>query len=327
MILVVGATGQLGTSVIRKAVAGGERVRALVRPGSSFDHLRGPDVELCFGDLRDRASLLAACAGIEAVIATATVVFPRGKYRFDEDELAGYRNLLHACGHAGVEQFLFTSIIRLPERYRRRVPTLRLKAFVESLARQSGVSYTIFRAGAFMDDYFALMGSSVPLRGVEAATLRRPFWFSRCYLWLVGTLIEDRGIALVPGSVDRRHSFVALDDVATFLVRALRHPAARNACFDIGGPEILSWREVAALYAKLLGRSVRAVSLAPPRALRMAAAALRLFSEAAANQLGILWAIADQEIIVDSAEVASLFDVRLTSAEEFLSARLAAPPS
>ena len=120
---------------------------------------------------------------------------------------------------------------------------------------------------------------------------------------------------------------MALDDVASFLVRALRHPPARNACFDIGGPEILSWREVGALYSKLLGRSVRVVSLAPPRGLRMAAAALRLLSEAAANQLGILWALADQEIIVDSAPVASLFDVRLTSAEEFLSARLAAPPS
>ncbi len=46
--------------------------------------------------------------------------------------------------------------------------------------------------------------SSIPLRGVEAATLRRPFWLSRCYLRLVGTLIEDRGIALVPGPVEGR---------------------------------------------------------------------------------------------------------------------------
>lgn len=323
MILVVGATGQLGTAVVRKAVAAGERVRAFVRRGSSFEHLRGPGVELCFGDLRDPTSLAAACEHVEAVIATATVVFPRGRYRFDADERAGYENLLDACRQAGVQQFLFTSIVRLPERYVRRVPTLRLKAFVERLAQRSGTPYTILRAGPFMDDYFALMGSSIPLRGAVAATLRRPFWLSRGYLKLVGALIEERGIALVPGPVGGRHSFVALDDVGTLLVRALRHPAAQNACFDLGGPEILSWGEVAALYAKLLGRPVRAVSLAPPAALRLAAAGLRLLSEAAGNQLGILWSIADQEIIVDSDAAAATFDVRLTSAEEFLSAKLA----
>jgi uncharacterized protein YbjT (DUF2867 family) len=326
MILVVGATGQLGTAVVRKAIAAGKHVRAFVRPMSDFEHLRQDGVELCFGDLRDPESLREACEGVEAVIATATVVFPRGRYRFDHDEGAGYQNLLTACRDSGVNQFLFTSVIRLPHRYASRVPTLRLKGVIEDIAKESGVSYTIFRAGAFMDDYFALIGSSIPLRGAEAATLRRPYWFSNLYLRHSGTMIENRGIALIPGNVGLRHSFIALDDVATFLIRAVGHPAAANQCFDIGGPERLSWGEVLAIYAKLLGRPVRGIPLRPPWVLRWLSTLLRPFSEAASNQLGILWSLAEQEITVASERVAELFNIRLTSAEEFLRAKLALPP-
>src|SRR5699024_7770414 len=62
-VLVVGATGQLGTAVVDRLRAAGHPVRALVRPSSprAFE----PDgVELAFGDLRDPESLVAACQGV-----------------------------------------------------------------------------------------------------------------------------------------------------------------------------------------------------------------------------------------------------------------------
>jgi len=318
MILVVGATGQLGTAVVRRLEAQGRSVRALVRRTSEFAHLSGPNVELCPGDLRDPASLRAACEGVSAVIATATVVFPRGRYSFDEDESTGYRNLLAACRECGIQQFLFTSILQLPERFSSRVPTLRFKGIIEEAVIESGVSYTIFRAGPFMDDYFALMGSSIPLRNAEAATLRRPFWLSRFYLRVVGKLIEKHGLAIVPGAATMRHSFVALEDVASYLTRALDHPAARDRVYDIGGPQALSWQDVADLYGTVLGRSVRARALLPAWLLRAGLLALRPFSEAAANQLGILWALSENELVIDAEEVARAFGVRLTAAGDFL---------
>ena len=62
MILVVGATGQLGTAVVSKLVERGTSVRGLARPTSGYQHLECEGVELAFGDLRDEASLFAAFA-------------------------------------------------------------------------------------------------------------------------------------------------------------------------------------------------------------------------------------------------------------------------
>src|SRR5438045_5683284 len=99
------------------------------------------------------------------------------------------------------------------------VPTLRYKRLIEQLIIGSGVPYTIFRGSLFMDDWFALMGSTIPLRGAESATLERPFWFSRAFMKGTGHLVERRGVALVAGSGKTRHAFIALDAVAEFMLK------------------------------------------------------------------------------------------------------------
>jgi uncharacterized protein YbjT (DUF2867 family) len=324
VILVVGATGQLGCAVLHRALGAGRRVRALVRSGSRLPDGLAGRVEIAPGDLRDRASLWEACRDVDAVVATATVVFPRGPYSFELDEEQGYRSLVDVCEQRGVRQFVFTSILALPEPFASRVPTLRCKRHVEQLLARSRLPYTILRAGPFMDDYFALMGSALPLRTAEHATLRRPFWMSRAYLALAGGLIERRGLALAPRPAERRHSFVALADVAELILRVLGDRAALNATLDVGGPQALTWREVASCYARVLGRDVRLRAVASPALLRAAAALVRPFSPAAANQLGILWALASNSTALDMRPLCQRFGLRLTSAEQFLRAQLAA---
>ena len=75
MNLVVGATGMLGSEVCRRLTAAGKPVRALVRATSDqakVEGLKGFGVEIVQGDLRDPASLAAACRGVTAVICTAS---------------------------------------------------------------------------------------------------------------------------------------------------------------------------------------------------------------------------------------------------------------
>ena len=297
-------------------------MRALVRRGAECGHLERSGAELVTGDLRDRASLLDACAGVRTVVATATVVFPRGDYSFARDEGLGYLNLIAACRERGVGRLVYTSILEFPDHYRRRVPTLLWKQRVERQLIESGIPYTILRAGPFMDDYFALMGSGLPLVDSEAATLRRPFWLTRLYLRLVGRMIERRGIALVPRPPTHRHAFVALEDVAQVLLRAGDDGRAANSVLDLGGPQRLSWLEVAELYAKVLGHPVRTRAPAPAPLLRAASLLLRPFSEAAANQLGLLWALSRCETRSER-DAAKLLGLRLTGAEEFLRGKLA----
>ena len=71
MILVVGATGQLGGTIARRLMAGGQKVRVLVRPATDAGAYGAGICEVARGDLRDRASLDAACKGVATVVTTA----------------------------------------------------------------------------------------------------------------------------------------------------------------------------------------------------------------------------------------------------------------
>jgi len=326
-VLVIGATGQLGNAVVRTLRERGVEPRAFVRVGSDFEHFEAAGVELAYGDLRDRASLREAVRGVDAVIATASVVFPRGRASFASDEGRGYESLIGACEEEGVAQLVFVSNhAPFVDPYLERVPSLRFKLAIERALEDSSVPHTIFRSAPFMDDYFALIGSDIPLRGAQGATLRRPFWFSRQYVRGISRLVDRWGVASVPGKVHARNAFIALDDVAAFLVAALGREEAMDARFVIGGPSNLSWQEVADLYGRLLERRVRAVPSSPAMN-RLGATLLRPFSAAAANQMGLLWVLAENENVVeDPAAVARAFDVALTSAEEFLRTKISLDP-
>ncbi len=318
MILVVGATGQLGTALVRKLTHRGRQVRILVRPTSHYQHLQGSGVELAFGDLKSPESLDAACRGATTVFATANAVVPRRGDTFASVEDFGYRQLVDACKKHGIQRFVFASVPVSP--FDDQIPTMRHKRAVERLVQGSGIPYTILRASYFMDDWLALMGSSIPLRGAESHTLERPFWFSRFFMRAVGRLVERRGIALVPGSGRTRHAFIALDDVAEFMVRSLDEPSAVNAVWDVGGPEILSWDEVVAVFARVLGRPIRIVHQ-PAGVYRAMLKGLMPFSPAAANLMGLSYASALIDTPFDARPLAQKLGFKLTTVETFLTSR------
>lgn len=321
MILVVGATGQLGTAVTRKLRQQGKPVRAMVRESSSYAHLKGDGIELCFGDLRDRNSLLAACDGIHTVIATANAAVPTATGdSFKAVDGDGYGNLIEACLQNRVAHFVYVSAT--PSPFDHKIPIFREKRITEQRLMESSLEYTIFRAESFMDVAFAMMGSDIPIRGAEAATIQRPFWFTSRFFNRVKGDIEQKGRANIPGNGTARRSFICIDDVAQFVTRSIELPAARNAIFDLGGPEALSYNEVVAIYKKLLGRSLTARHT-PAIVFRIAMEILKPFSPAAADIMGINYLSATQSSEVEMKETAAMFDVDLTSAEDFLRKKIA----
>ncbi len=317
-LLVVGATGQLGTEVVRQARAAGRSVRALVRRSSRHLHLQAAGVDIAYGDLRDLESLRAACEGVDAVVATATVVFPTGQYDFDQDEGRGYENLARACLEGGVAQLLFSSIaMPFSQEYLQRVPSLRMKAASEKVIRESGVPYTIFRFTPFMDDYFALMGSALPLRGEVAATLARSRGMTRVMRQALGSSIERWGIAAVPGPASARHAFIAVRDVAAYLLAAVGAQHALGATLEVGGPEALSWQEVGDIYSELFGRRVATLST-PAQLYGALASASAKVSQAFANQMSLLWVLGQNETTLDSRILARRFGVSPMTALQYL---------
>ncbi|MDE2922061.1 MAG: NAD-dependent epimerase/dehydratase family protein [Acidobacteriota bacterium] len=112
--LVTGGTGFVGAHVVRALLARGEdRVRCLARPGGDRSNLEGCDVEIVEGDLRDPASLRAACAGCVEVYHCAAdyrlfVRRPRDIYASNVD---GTRHLLAAAAEAGAKRIVYTSSV------------------------------------------------------------------------------------------------------------------------------------------------------------------------------------------------------------------------
>jgi len=113
MILVTGATGHIGNVLIRKLLAQGERVRALVWRGEDTSPIKGLDVEQVEGDVLDPASLTPAMRGVDTVYHLAGIIsIMPGRNPFVwQVNVEGTRNVLDAARRAQIRRLIYTSSI------------------------------------------------------------------------------------------------------------------------------------------------------------------------------------------------------------------------
>jgi len=225
MILVVGATGIVGSEICRRLAARGEKVRGLIRATSSAEKvelLRSCGVEGVVGDLKDPDSLAVACRDVEAVISTASSTLSRqpGDSIDSVDEL-GQLQLVNAAKAAGVQRFIFTSF-----------------------RRPASISFPLADAKARVEQAIATMNFTV----VQASFFME--------VWLSPALGFDyaNATARIYGPGTRPVSWVSFADVAEMCVLALRHPAAERRIIEFGGPEMLSPNEVVTRFEGVAGR-------------------------------------------------------------------------
>lgn len=228
MILVVGATGLVGSEVCRRLVSRGESVRALVRVTSSREKiqmLESSGVELCIGDLKDSPSITAACRGIDGIISTASSTLTRQPGDSIESvDALGQLNLVSAAKDAHVDRFLFVSFRRPPGISS---PLAEAKERVENALQN--LNFTIVQASWFMEVWLT------PALGFDYAGAQ----------------------ARIYGPGTRPISWVSYRDVAEMCAIALRHRAAERRTIEFGGPEALSPLEVVARFEKIGGRAFR----------------------------------------------------------------------
>ncbi len=111
--LVTGATGFIGSAVVRRLLARGRRVRCLVEPTAPRRNLDGLDVEIVTGDILDQASVTRALAGCDVVYHLAAIYslwVPDEKVIYDVN-VEGTKNVLFAARRAGVRRVVHTSSI------------------------------------------------------------------------------------------------------------------------------------------------------------------------------------------------------------------------
>jgi NADH dehydrogenase len=234
-VLVVGATGFLGTEICRRLAGTGRPLRVLVRETSDparVEALRELGAEIAVGDLRDRASLESACAGVDAVFSTATSIAREGEISGTDER--GQLNLVDAARAAGVTRFVYVSFEELGTG----APLEQAKRAVEERLRESGMRYTLLRPGLYHETWLTAVA------GFDAAG----------------------GGVNVYGTGDAEVSWVALADVATAAVNALDEPETENAVVHLAG-ERLCYHDVIGAFEDVTGRTF-AVQHVPAEALQ-----------------------------------------------------------
>lgn len=146
MILVTGATGTVGSEVVRQLVATGERPRALVRDPATARQQLGDQVEHVVGDLDRPETIAAALAGVDRVFLLTTQSSRQPEWE---------RAVIGAAARTGVGQLVKLSVFRANEQSPLQVA--RQHGQAERVLAQSGLAATILRPVFFMQNLLAMV--------------------------------------------------------------------------------------------------------------------------------------------------------------------------
>ena len=246
MILLTGATGLIGSSLLRRLTARPEPVRCLVRDPRRLGDQR-VRVQIALGDLTDPPSFRHAMRGVKTVVHLAASV--RDQPRGSIEELNGVATwrMVKAAERAGVERFVFVSAIGAATFARTRF--FRAKALAEEAVGASGVPHTLF-------------ASSIVYSPGD------PF------LTLLNRLALLLPVMPVAGSGRALYQPIWADDVADCVMASLdRVGAGESARYELAGPDTLSYETITRIALRSFGRRRLIVHVPMPLVRRFLAVA------------------------------------------------------
>jgi uncharacterized protein YbjT (DUF2867 family) len=226
MLLLTGATGLIGSTLLQRLLADGTDVRCLVRDPRRLGSQR-VRVQIALGDLTDPPSFRNALRGVQTVVHLAASIRDQPGGSIEElNGIATWR-MVEAAERQGVERFVFFSALCASTHHRTRL--LRAKALAEQAVAEAHLSSIVFAP------------SIVYAPGDP---------------WL--TLLERMAwLPLMPVSGSGRAAFQPIwaEDVADCVLAALRadHPKTKER-HELAGPETLSHDEIIRTLLRSLGR-------------------------------------------------------------------------
>jgi NADH dehydrogenase len=180
MILMTGATGTVGTPLLKRLLASGEQVRCLVREPRRLGPSR-VQVQIALGNLGDRHGFDRALRGVDTVIHLAATMRDQSRGSIEELNGLGTARLIQAARRAGVKKFVYISSFGASAGATSRF--IRQQALSVDAIRGSGIEPLLFEAGVIYapdDPWISLMAdlTHLPLMPVigDGRAAFQPIW-------------------------------------------------------------------------------------------------------------------------------------------------------
>ena len=223
MILLTGATGNVGSALLRRLIASGARVRCLVRDPRRL----GPErvrVQIALGDLSQPASFRNALRGVDAVVHLAAAIRDQPRASIEELNAVATLRLLRAAERTGVERFVFFSALGATLHGQARF--FRAKALAERTVEESPLQTVVFAPSIVyspLDPWMRLLErmSFLPVMPISGPghALYQPIWAEDAAAAVMGVL---DGTNPRPRYELAGPEVLSYDDIARITLRALR---------------------------------------------------------------------------------------------------------
>ncbi|MFE3519158.1 SDR family oxidoreductase [Streptomyces sp. NPDC059166] len=224
--LVTGASGYIGGRLVPELLEAGHRVRCLARtPEKLRDHPWAGEAEVVKGDVTDAESLDAAMRDIDIAY---YLVHALGSGRdFEKTDREAARVFGERAKAAGVRRIVYLGGLTPPD-----VPDSELSPHLRSRAEVGRI----------------LLDSGVPTTALRAAVI---IGSGSASFEMLRYLTERLPVMVTPSWVSTRIQPIAVRDVLRYLVGSAHMPADVNRGFDIGGPDIMTYRDMMQKYAEV----------------------------------------------------------------------------
>ena len=260
-ILVAGATGYLGGFVAREFTSQGHVVRALARSPQKLDSLDPSPDEIVRGEVTRPETLAHVCDGIDVVFSSVGITRQKDKLTFQDVDYKGNKNLLAEAQRAGVGKFIYVSVLNGPDLMHLDI----VKAHEDFVAvlKTSGLNYAVIRPTGYFSDM---------------SEFRK---------------MAEKGRIYLIGSGMNRCNPIHGADLAKTCVDAI---AGEHQEIDVGGPQTMTYREIADLAFQTLGRKPR-ISSIPMLLVRPMVALTRIFSRKQGDLLAFFTTMMTRDVV------------------------------
>ncbi len=226
MILVTGATGFLGRHLVRRLCGAGQAVRCLVRPATpGLPWLRSYPVEVALGHMLDAEAVAEACRGTRQIVHLSAPILEGRDAMVERVHRQGIEFLVEGARAARVERLLMVSPLGTGSSAG--PPFLRSRGVAEDYLRESGLPFVVLQSSLMFGLGDRLISGMI-------------------------RLLQRTGLIVIPGTGKTMLQPIWVGDVVSALLRALTDEGVLDRTIPIGGPQHLTYEEIADQVGRML---------------------------------------------------------------------------